>query len=191
MKALDTNKWNYIIVIRWLLNYNHISRKNMWQNCYTTISLWPTTNSAAKISASFTGFKICNNKKLQSFWGVKRKFKQKKLFVFWGCDMKRSVLPFFGQQIITSFVSKQASKSQNVKKKKIFMICDKMKCVMRWNKVKYYNYENWKDSWGRRHSVQMSLACVLSLALFWLLLQSWELCLVFGIVRYIVLSPWW
>ena len=37
---------------------------------------------------------------------------------------------------------------------------------------------------GRRHSVQMSLA------LFWVLLQSWELCLVLGIVRYLVLCPW-
>ena len=26
---------------------------------------------------------------------------------------------------------------------------------------------------GRRHSVQMSLACALSLAIFWVLLQSW------------------
>ena len=34
----------------------------------------------------------------------------------------------------------------------------------------------------------MSLACVLSLAIFWVLLQSWELCLVLGIVRYLVLA---
>ena len=31
---------------------------------------------------------------------------------------------------------------------------------------------------GWRHSVQMILACVLSLAIFRVLLQSWELCLV-------------
>ena len=35
--------------------------KNVWQNCHTTISLWPPTNSGAKISASFTGFRICKN----------------------------------------------------------------------------------------------------------------------------------
>ena len=41
---------------------------------------------------------------------------------------------------------------------------------------------------GQRHSVQMSLACVLSLAIFWVLLQFSELCLVLGIVRYLVLN---
>ena len=46
------------------------------------------------------------------------------------------------------------------------------------------------DLLGQRHSVQMSLACVLSLAIFWVLLQSWELFLVLGIVRYLVLCPW-
>ena len=42
---------------------------------------------------------------------------------------------------------------------------------------------------GRRHSVQMSLACVLSLDIFWVLLQSLELCLVLGIGGYLVLCP--
>ena len=27
---------------------HHISMKNVWQNCHTTISLWPPTNSGAK-----------------------------------------------------------------------------------------------------------------------------------------------
>ena len=48
--------------------------KNMWKNCYTTILLWPPTNSSAKISASFTGFRICRSLKMckkffAHFWG--------------------------------------------------------------------------------------------------------------------------
>ena len=45
----------------------HISIKNMWENSYTTISLWPPTNSGAKISTLFTGFRICKNTRT-FFW---------------------------------------------------------------------------------------------------------------------------
>ena len=44
-----------------LPSYHHISMKNVWQNCDTTILIWPPSNSGAKISAFFTGFRICKN----------------------------------------------------------------------------------------------------------------------------------
>ena len=55
----------YIQIIRcsksfWeLSSYHHISKKKLWKKCDTTI--WPPTNSGAKISALFTGFRICKN----------------------------------------------------------------------------------------------------------------------------------
>ena len=55
--------------LRGLPSYHHISMKNVWKNCYTTISLWPPNNSGAKISALFTGIRICK-KYLHIFWGV-------------------------------------------------------------------------------------------------------------------------
>ena len=47
-----------LVYIRGLPSYHHISMKNVWQNCDTTISLWPPTNSDAQISAFFSGFRI-------------------------------------------------------------------------------------------------------------------------------------
>ena len=41
---------------------------------------------------------------------------------------------------------------------------------------------------GRRHFVHLSLACVLSLAIFGVLLQSWELCLVLGLASILSLA---
>ena len=41
---------------------------------------------------------------------------------------------------------------------------------------------------GRKHFVHLSLACVLSLAIFGVLLQSWELCLVLGLASILSLG---
>ena len=41
---------------------------------------------------------------------------------------------------------------------------------------------------GRRHFVHLSLSCVLSLAIFGGLLQSWELCLVLGLASILSLA---
>ena len=51
-----------LVATIWRLpGYYHISIKNVWKKCYTTISLWSPTNSDAKISVLVTGFRICNN----------------------------------------------------------------------------------------------------------------------------------
>ena len=47
--------------LRGLPSYHHIIIKNVRQNCHTTISIWPPTILGAKISASFTGFRICKH----------------------------------------------------------------------------------------------------------------------------------
>ena len=127
-----------IILTHFMLNavwglpiYQHISMKNVWQNCYNTNSLWPPTNSGPQICASFTGFRICK-KYLQIFLGVRLpqtclSLKSPKIgsFLFesvfkltlWnmknifsltllGQDMKRCVLPFFVQAIHNLFFDK-------------------------------------------------------------------------------------
>ena len=56
------------VFIRRLPSYQHISKKKVWKNDYTTISLWSPTNSGSNISVSLKGFRICNNICLL-FWG--------------------------------------------------------------------------------------------------------------------------
>ena len=75
--------------LRGLPSYHHISTKNVWKNCYTTISLWPPNNSGAKISALFTGFIIC----------------KKYLHIFWGGSQKNFILLFYFSTVLLFYCS--------------------------------------------------------------------------------------
>ena len=61
MFGIPLEAQNLAYYVGGLPSYHHISMENVWQNCHTTISLWPPTSSGAKISASLTGFRICTN----------------------------------------------------------------------------------------------------------------------------------
>ena len=117
-----------------LSSYHHISMEIVWTNYYSTISLWPPTNSGAKKSASFTGFRISINtctffrglcshrpvclkkgQPLEVFcsspfgnlkFGISKVNLAFQLLVFLEYDKKNCVLPFFGPPIHTSFVGK-------------------------------------------------------------------------------------
>ena len=116
----------------------------MCKNCYTTISLWSHTNSGAKFSAVFTGFRICidflgvfshRNVALKKahwkffcfesvwklkLWSIKSQF-YFKLLVFLGQDMSflardnKFILWWWQASMLNLDIKKNISfKSQNV-----------------------------------------------------------------------------